>query len=185
MRISHLSFIDNIIIFINGSVTGLRKFMDFLSRYEHCSSQKVNHSKSSFYISSWVSNGRVEQISTLIGFRKQYPPFIYLGYPIYVGRKRAIYFQTMVDKISSYISSWQNNFLNMGGHLILIEYVLSSIPVHILSAISPPKQVIHELDWIFSKFLWGQHEQEEKRHWMAWTRLCRPFRENGLVITSL
>lgn len=139
MQISHLSFANDIIIFTNEGIIGLRKLIDFLTRYENCSDQKINRSKSTYYVSSWVSNGRVDQINRLIGIHKQDPPFIYLGCPIYVGRKRIASFKNLVDKIFAGFAGWQHRLLNIGGRLILIKHILSSIPMNILSAISLPK----------------------------------------------
>ncbi|KAI5667615.1 hypothetical protein M9H77_17468 [Catharanthus roseus] len=47
----------------------------------------------------------------------------------------------------------------MGGRLILIKYVLNSIPLHILSTISPPKQTLHEIERLYAKFFWGQFDR--------------------------
>lgn len=92
-----------------------------------------------------------------------------------MGRKRAIYFQSIIDKISSHISGWQHN---------LIKHLLSSIPIHILSVISPPKWTIKEIERIFlssSGAIWARGQ----RHWMSWTQFCLPLEENDLGFTSL
>lgn len=81
------------------------------------------------------------------------------------GRKHAAYFQPLFDKISSPVSGWQHNLLNMGRHLILIKYVFNSIPIHILSAINPQKQSIHVIERVFEKFLYEKYALEDKRHW--------------------
>lgn len=75
--------------------------------------------------------------------------------------------------------------LDMGGHLISIKNVLTSTPLHVNSAISPPNQTIQEIERILTKFLQGQDEQEDKRHWISWSRLYHPLKNNGLRLTSL
>lgn len=79
---------------------------------------------------------------------------------------QATYFQPLIDKISSCINGWQQKLLYMEGRHSLIKHVLNSIPMHILSAISLPKQTIQEIEQLLTKVLWVQHEQEDKRYWM-------------------
>lgn len=104
-------FTDDIIIFTNDEVFDLRTSISFQDGYENCSGQRVNHSKISF------SQGCIDQISNLTGFRNQDPHFAYLGCPIYVGRKWAAYFKPLKDKISARMNGWQQNLLDMGAIL--------------------------------------------------------------------
>lgn len=92
------------------------------------------------------------------------------------------FFQSLVDKISSCISGWQHNFLDIEGCLIVIKHILSSIPMHILSAINPPKQIIKKIGRLFSIFLWEQYEQEDKQHQTVCPRFCRPIRRMDLAL---
>lgn len=77
MQLSHLSFADDIIIFINSGISCLCVLMGFLDWYEKCSGQKINHSKCSFYISPWISRGRIDQIGNLTGFQKESSLYLY------------------------------------------------------------------------------------------------------------
>lgn len=48
----------------------------------------------------------------------------------------------------------------------------------------PPKQVFHEVDWLFAKFIWGSYEGLDKRHWLGVMLIC-PTLHNELGIISL
>lgn len=77
MHLSHVSFEDDIIIFTNGKIFVLHTLIGFLDRYEKYSGQKINHSKSSLYIFSWITQGCIDQIDRLTGFRKQEPRYLF------------------------------------------------------------------------------------------------------------
>lgn len=75
--------------------------------------------------------------------------------------------------------------LSPSGRLILIKHVLSPIPLHALSAMSIPKQVLQQLERIFSNFLWRGDSLINRRIWRSWSRVSFPFDENGLGVRSL
>lgn len=53
ITVSHLSFAEDIVIFVNGSKSSLQRLLDFLRHYETISGQCINNDKNSFYI--WYS----------------------------------------------------------------------------------------------------------------------------------
>ncbi|KAL0349606.1 UNVERIFIED_CONTAM: hypothetical protein Sradi_4109800 [Sesamum radiatum] len=65
--ISHLSYVDDIIIFTNSEKEGLRILMQFLEHYEDISGQQINHVKSSF-VPGKKANLIAHRISNNIGF---------------------------------------------------------------------------------------------------------------------
>lgn len=75
----------------------------------------------------------------------------------------------------------------MSGQLILIKHVLQSIPLCFLAALDPSKQVIKDIEKLFSKFLWGTHEELDKCQWMSCPRhgICLPTASYGLRIFLL
>ena len=50
ITVSHLSFAEDIVIFVNGSKSSLRRLSVFLHHYETISGQCINKDNSSFYI---------------------------------------------------------------------------------------------------------------------------------------
>ena len=53
------------------------------------------------------------------------------------------------------IRSWENRLLMLGGKFVLIKNVLSSIPLHLLATMSPPKSVFSYLERLFANFFLG------------------------------
>lgn len=68
---------------------------------------------------------------------------------------------------------------------MLITHVLQSMPLHLVSALNPPKGVINKLHRIFNIFSWGNSTECRKRHWVKWEDFCLPKDEGGIGFRSL
>lgn len=113
-------------------------------------------------------------------------PLAYLGLPIVLGRLRLVHVQKVHDKVITRISRWQCRLLNPGGRRILVQLVLSSIPVYLLTVIKPPKKFIKNLDKEQRRFLWAGNQQlHGEKCKVSWARLQRPIDGGGLGITDL
>ena len=73
----------------------------------------------------------------------------------------------------------------LGGKVVLIKNVLSSIPLHLLATVSPPKSVFAYLERLFANFFWGSVDGDLKYHWIRWEDLCVPKEEGGIGFRSL
>lgn len=69
----------------------------------------------------------------------KYFPLNYLGCPLYVGRKKAEYFDILLSKIVKRLNGWQDKLLSYGGKTVLIKSILQSLPIYTLFAMSPPQ----------------------------------------------
>lgn len=110
---------------------------------------------------------------------------MYLGCPLFYGRKIKSHFEDLIRKVARRIFSWQNRFLSFGGKYILINHVLQSLPIYLLSAMNPPKIIIAQLHQIFAKKNWGSTGSLKGKHWIAWEDMCFPKDEGGLGFRSL
>ncbi|XP_027082422.1 uncharacterized protein [Coffea arabica] len=183
--LTHLAYTDDIIIFCNGSKRSLACVMEVLGKYQRISGQLVNASKSYFLVDRMVSLIRCRVIARTTGFSFKELPVTYLGCPLYAGRRVRSLFNGLLDKVSQRLNSWRGRWLSMSARAILIKHVLSSIPIHILAVLVPPKGVIAELEWVLAQFFWGESEFGFKWHWSAWKILCHPVEEGGVGFRSL
>jgi hypothetical protein len=75
--------------------------------------------------------------------------------------------------------------LSYGGRLILINLVLSSLPMFMLSFFEVPRGVLKKIDYFRSKFFW-QNKQHKKKYRLArWNILCQPRDQGGMWIHNL
>jgi len=116
--------------------------MQTLHTYEETSGQLVNKDRSHFLIHFNAFNSTRDRIKRLTSFKQKEGPITYLGCPLYMGRPRIIYFCDLISQVLSRITGWKAKILSYGGRATLVKHVLQSIPIHLISAISPPSTVI-------------------------------------------
>ena len=91
----------------------------------------------------------------------------------------------MVSKFEKRISHWTNRFLSMGGHLVLIRSVLSSIPVYWMALVPIPSSILDKVIKLIFSFLWGSSSKIKKFHLADWHVLARPTSLGGWGIKHL
>lgn len=65
------------------------------------------------------------------------------------------YYQGLIIKVLDKLQSWKGKLLSIRGRAILISHVLQSMPIHLLSAVSPPNFVINKLHKLFAQLFWS------------------------------
>ncbi|XP_027060834.1 uncharacterized protein [Coffea arabica] len=177
--VTHLAFADDVLIFTNGSAPALKRTMQVLEAYQQSSGQLVNDHKSGYMVHRGTSPARRRVIERITYFTRQEFPIRYLGFPLYTGRCRAAYFGEVCQAVVARIISWKSRMLSQGGRLVLIKHVLSSIPVHLLSAAVCSVSVFKRIEQACANFLWGATGEGKKLHWIRWSQLCLPVEEGG------
>lgn len=132
-----------------------------------------------------AAHSHIKEVEDCTTFTKGNFPLMYLGCPIGHARKRKMHFSELIKKVQGKLQAWKGKLLSFGGKAVLINSVLSSIPIYLLSAIIPPKCVIHDLHRIFARFLWNFKEVGNNKHWVACDSMCSPKVEGGLGFRSL
>ncbi|CAH9139232.1 unnamed protein product [Cuscuta epithymum] len=112
-------------------------------------------------------------------------PMKYLGSSLHKGINRKNYCKDILQSFDKKLTIWKQRNLSFGGRLILIKYVLNTIPLHTLAVDTLPKAVSKCLEKKMSHFLWGSNATKNKFHWIRWKDICLPYDEGGLNIRSL
>lgn len=92
----------------------------------------------------------------LTGIKMGLFPFIYLGCPVLYGRRNAVHFEELLRKITRRVRCWHNKFLSYGGKYILVNNILQSMPLYLLSVMLPSKKLMNQVNHIFSSFFWSK-----------------------------
>lgn len=77
---------------------------------------------------------------------------------------------------------WQGKLFSYGDRLVLINSILSSMPMFILSFLEIPKGVRKILDLFRSRFFWQSDEHKKTYRLTQWNIICRPKDQGGLGI---
>ena len=75
--------------------------------------------------------------------------------------------------------------MSYGGRLILINSVLTSMPMFLLCFFLVPVGVRKRLDFYRSRFFWQIDELKRKYRLAKWDIICRPKDQGGLGIENL
>ncbi|XP_059314688.1 uncharacterized protein LOC132065353 [Lycium ferocissimum] len=167
------------------NLNSLHEDSAFKGNYEKISYQLDNKDKSSFYLHEKVPVNIVRRVRRKTGMRKCSFPFTYLGCPVFYGRRKIVYYDSLIKKVMNKVMSWQNRMLSFGGRYILIAHVLQTMPVYLLFAMNPLKGVIDQLHKIFAKFFWSNTAGVKGKHWVAWDKMCLPKDEGVLCFRPL
>jgi hypothetical protein len=91
----------------------------------------------------------------------------------------------VVERFEKKLSSWKGKLLSLGGRLTLINSVLSSLPMYMMSFLAIPSGVLKKLDYLRSRFYWQGDGHKKKYRLAKWDIICRPKEQGGLGIHDL
>ncbi|XP_073138455.1 uncharacterized protein [Henckelia pumila] len=184
-RISHLAYADDLFIFANGSIPGIKILWNFLFHYEQCSGQLISNAKSVVLTASNCPPQKKGKYLEITGFGEGSLSIKYLGAPLFIGPKKSSYFSNIIVNVTKKLQGWDTQLLSFGSRLVLIKSVLCSMPIYLFQVMQPPGTILQRFEMLCAKFLWGSKEGNRKIHWVAWKNICLPVSEGGLGIRRL
>ena len=71
------------------------------------------------------------------------------------------------------------------GRLVLINSVLSSLPMFMFSFFEVPRGSLKKLDYFRSRFFWQSDDHKKKYRLTRWKVVCTPKDQGGLGVLNL
>jgi len=93
---------------------------------------KINFHKSELFCFGEAKQYE-QEYAQLISCRTGIYPFKYLGIPMHTKKLGNKDWQAIEDRFEKKLSCWKEKLLSVGGHLVLINSVLSSLPMFMMS----------------------------------------------------
>uniref|UniRef100_A0A2N9FJQ0 Reverse transcriptase zinc-binding domain-containing protein n=1 Tax=Fagus sylvatica TaxID=28930 RepID=A0A2N9FJQ0_FAGSY len=183
IRISHLLFADDTLIFCEASLDNLIDLRAILTWFEATSGLRVNLGKSELAQVGEVPH--LEALAEILGCKTSALPMKYLGLPLGAHFKVQSIWNPIVEKLDRRLAGWKRLYLSKGGRLTLIKSTLSNLPTYYLSLFPIPVAVAKRIETIQRNFLWEDSEEVTKFHLVNWDIICTPFSNGGLNIRSL
>jgi len=101
-----------------------------------------------------------EEFVQLLGCREGSFPFTYLGIPMNTHKISNKDWSMVEERFQKKLSSWKGKLLSIGGRLVLIDSVLSSLPMFMMFFFRIPKGVLKKSDYYRSRIFWQGDEQK-------------------------
>ncbi|OAY82034.1 hypothetical protein ACMD2_01647 [Ananas comosus] len=99
---------------------------------------KINSGKTELYYLGQVE-GKAERLAQLLDCRVGTLPTTYLGFPLSPRPPTKEVWRGIIQKLRNRIDGWQAKLLSRGGRLILVNAVLTNLPLYFLSVFKMPK----------------------------------------------
>ncbi|XP_024626681.1 uncharacterized protein [Medicago truncatula] len=139
VSVSHLQFADDTLLIGVKSWANVRAMKAVLLLFEAVSGLKVNFHKSMLFGVN-VNDSWLHEAAVVMHCKHGRLPFLYLGLPIGGDPRKIQFWYPLVERIRSRLSGWKYKNLSLGGRLVLLKSVLSSIPVYYLSFFKAPSE---------------------------------------------
>ena len=123
VRISHLPFADDTILFCDASRYQLLAIRLALSCFQAFTGLKVNVGKSEIVPVGEVGN--IDALANILSCRVGSLPMKYLGMPLGTSFKIASIWNPILEKMEKKLSGWKCLYLSKGGRLTLLKSTLS------------------------------------------------------------
>ncbi|XP_024007996.1 uncharacterized protein LOC112083994 [Eutrema salsugineum] len=183
-KLTHLCFADDLLIFIDGSLSSVQNVLQVLREFELRSGLAVSIHKSCFF-SAGLSPEEVQNITETTGLSPGTLPMRYLGVPLCTKKLSIANCEPLLQQIKGKISSWSVKTLSFAGRLQLLNTVIAGITNFWCSNFVLPKLCIRKINSLCSAFLWKGTVEGHHTARISWDQVTMQKSEGGLSIRNL
>jgi hypothetical protein len=151
--LSILQYADDTILFMDHDLEQAKNMKLLLCVFEQLSGLKINFHKSEIFCYGEAKHYEQEYTS-LFGCSLDSYPFRYLGIPMHHRKLCNADWSIIEERFKHKLSTWKAKHLSYGGRLVLLNSVLSSLPMFMMSFFEIAKGVLERLDFYRSRFFW-------------------------------
>jgi len=149
--LSILQYANDTIIFLDHDLEQAKNMKLLLCAFQLLSGLKINFHKSEIFCYG-AAKEMEDEYTTLFGCNAGEYPFRYLGIPMHHRQLFNSEWQKVEERFEKKLSCWKAKYLSYGGRLVLLNSVLSSLPMFMMFFFEIPKGVLKNLDHFRSRF---------------------------------
>jgi hypothetical protein len=179
-----LQYADDTIIFLEHDLEKTLNMRLVLCIFEQVSELKTNFHKSEIYCFGHAKDVE-NDYKQHFGCESRALPFKYLGIPIHFRKLKNGEWKPVEDRFEVKLCSWIGKLLSYGDQLTLINYVLTSLPMFLLSFLEIRVGVRKRLYFLRSRFFWQSDGHKRKYRLTKWNIICQPKDQGGIGIEVL
>lgn len=180
-----LLYADDALLFFKPDPNQARAIKIALIVFQHVSGLSINLDKSELLTTN-VAEQQGLGLELILSCKLQSFPITYLGIPLSDKRLPRTAYILLIEKLNKKLGGWAEKFLSIAGRLVLLNSILSALPMHYMSVMRLPEWVIEEIDRIRRRFLWkGAKEQAKGYNLVDWEIVCQPKKIGGLGVMDM
>ncbi|XP_020258907.1 uncharacterized protein LOC109835341 [Asparagus officinalis] len=184
LKISHLIFADDLLLFSKGDVKSVLKIYQCVKKFGAISGLEANLTKCSIFYGG-VDDTIKNEIYNHIGFPEGVLPFRYLGLPLIAKRLSFVDCSPLFQKISNQFQDWKKHrTLSYAGRMQIIKSIILGVQIFWTSCYILPSRVLQKIDDLCRDFLWGRSDHSLKAPLVSWDKVCTGKNQGGLGIFS-
>lgn len=130
VSLTHLLFVDDIVLFSHASSSSCSTLMNILLEYSSLSGQSINKNKCKMVLSKLASQDN--DMITIYCFHVAEEMSTYLGIPLSKGKPKLGHFQHITEAITRKLHGWKARCLSFAGRICLINYQLTGTGLPVL-----------------------------------------------------
>lgn len=181
-----LLYADDVLFFIKPEQQQIQLLKIVTMVYTSISGLKINFEKSEI-VTTGDNTIQDSTIAQMMECRQGTLPMQYLGLPLSDSTLTRQAYLNLIHKIKKRLPGWAAKLLTFASRLVLVNAVLTAIPVYFMSVFNLPQWVKDEIEKTRRTFLWqgGTTDGTKKMHLARWDMLCRPKKLGGLGILNI
>ncbi|XP_013583277.1 PREDICTED: uncharacterized protein LOC106292212 [Brassica oleracea var. oleracea] len=183
LKISHLMFADDVMVFFDGSSNSLHEISECLDDFASWSGLHMNTTKTELFTAG-LDHSESQAIASY-AFPIGKFPIRYLGLPLMSRKLKISEYAPLMNKITKSFQAWSVKLMSFAGRLQLLRTVIFGLINFWVSAFMLPKGYIAAVETLCARFLWSGNIDKKGIAKIAWTTMCLPKQEGGLSIRSI
>jgi len=173
--ITHLLFVDDILLFRVGTMRKTRYVKEILDLYTWATGMVIKCDKSSLYTYG-IYEQSTNNITRLLDIlsRDLDSGLKYMGFVLNPHKYWSADWKWLVDNIERRITQWCNRWISRDGRLFLVKIVIEAILVYWCFLVDIPKGILSKIRKLCANYLWKGSLQFKGAHVACWILVARP-----------
>lgn len=153
LKISHLMFADDVMVFFDGRSNSLHGISECLDDFASWSGLHMNTTKIELFTAGLDHSD--SQALASYGFPIGNLPIRYLGLPLMSRKLKVSEYAPLISKVTKSFQAWSVKLLSFAGRLQLLKTVIFGLINFWVSAFMLPKGCIANIESLCAHFLWS------------------------------
>ena len=149
-----IQYADDTLIVLRADEQDVQRLKQLLDQFADATGLAINFHKSTV-VPMHVPDRDMPSFLATLGCRRDQFPQTYLGMPLSNVKLNLNAFAPLIDRTDRYLGGWQAALLNSMGRAVLVNSVLDSALIYILSAMQLPQGTLDAIDKKRRAFLWS------------------------------